>query len=88
MPCGENKMRSIQSAKKKLLSCVFSSYVPCSFRKNEKFGILNRCLRCPNYRKFVREMDEEDARETAEIEDIRRNPEKYGYSKGDSVGLG
>jgi hypothetical protein len=33
-------------------------------------------------------MDEEDARETAEIEDIRRNPEKYGYSKGDSVGLG
>jgi len=74
-------MRSIQSAKKKLLSCVFSSHVSCSFRKSEKFGIMNRCLRCPHYKRFEREMDEEDARESAEIEDIWKNPEKYGYSR-------
>jgi len=80
--------RLFLSARRKFLSCVFSSRVSCSFRKSEKFGIMNRCLRCPNYRKFVREMDEEDERETAEIEDIWRNPEKYGYSRGDSVGLG
>ncbi len=49
---------------------------------------MGRCARCRHYRTFLREMDEEDARETAEIEDIRRNPEKYGYSRGDSVGLG
>ena len=81
-------MRSIQSARKKLFSCVFSSHASCSFRKSEKFGIMNRCLRCGHHRNSLREMDEEDARETAEIEDIRRNPEKYGYSKGDSIGLG
>jgi len=75
-------------ARAKLLSCLFSSHVPCSFRKSVISGIMSRCLRCRHYRGFLREMDEEDARETAEIEDIRRNPEKYGYSKGDSVGLG
>jgi len=75
------------SARRKFLSCLFSSHVPCSFRKSEKFGIMSRCLRCRHHTNFLREMDEEDERETAEIEDIRRNPEKYGYSKGDSVGL-
>ncbi len=80
--------RSFLSARRKFLSCLFSSHVPCSFRKSEKFGIMSRCLRCRHHTNFMREMDEEDARETAEIEDIWRNPEKYGYSKGDSVGLG
>jgi hypothetical protein len=42
---------------------------------------MNRCLRCPHYKRFEREMDEEDARESAEIEDIWKNPEKYGYSR-------
>jgi hypothetical protein len=30
----------------------------------------------------MREMDDEDAREGAEIEGIWKNPEKYGYSRG------
>jgi hypothetical protein len=73
--------RSSQSANKKSFSCVFSSHVVCSFRKSERSGIMNRCLRCPHYKKFMCEMDEEDAREGAEIEDIWKNPEKYGYSR-------
>ena len=80
--------RLFLSARRKFLSCLFSSHVSCSFRKSEKFGIMSRCLRCRHYKNFLREMDEEDERETAEIEDIWRNPEKYGYSKGDSIGLG
>ena len=76
------------ASSKKLLSCGFLLDVLCSYRKDAKFAIMGRCLKCPHYVRFMREMDEEDARETAEIEDIRRNPEKYGYSKGDSIGLG
>ena len=40
--------------------------------------VLDRCLKCPHYREFEREMDEEDAREMAEIDRIR----KYGYPRG------
>ena len=63
---------------KKILSCLFLPDVLCSFRKNDKFVVLDRCLKCPHYREFEREMDEEDAREMAEIDRIR----KYGYSRG------
>ncbi len=77
-----------RKAKAKLFSCLLLPHVPCSFRKSEKFGIMSRCLRCRHYRIFLREMDEEDERETVEIEGIWRKPEKYGYSRGGSVGLG
>ena len=63
--------------KPKVLSCVFSSDVSCSFRKSEKFGIMNRCLRCPHYKKWEKTMDEEDERITDKVERIRENPEAY-----------
>ena len=49
----------------KLLSCFFDDDVLCSFRKSEKSGIMNRCFKCPFYKKFVEEMEkeEEDARD-------------------------
>jgi hypothetical protein len=65
----------VLSVKKKLLSCVFFDDVLCSFRKSEKSGIMNRCLKCAHYKRFMREMDEEDARVMDEIDKIR----KYGY---------
>jgi hypothetical protein len=63
------------SVKKKLLFCVLFGDVLCSFRKSEKSGIMNRCLKCEHYRRFMREMDEEDAKVMDEIGRIR----KYGY---------
>ena len=63
--------------KKLLLSCVFLTDVLCSFRKSEKFGIMNRCLKCPFYFKFLKEMEEEEEEEFwDEVDRIR----KYGYS--------
>lgn len=68
---------------KKILPCVFFDDVLCSFRRSEKFGIMNRCLKCPHYRRFMRDMEEEEERVWAEIDRIR----KYGYpkSKGELV---
>jgi len=48
------------SGEKKLLSCAFSSRVPCSFRKSEKSGIMRRCSGCGHYRNFVNEMEREE----------------------------
>ena len=62
---------------RKELSCFFLDDVVCSFRKNEKFGIMNRCLKCPHRLRFEREMDEEDERVMDEIDKIR----KYGYPR-------
>ena len=64
------------SVEKKLFSCFFFSDVLCSWRKSEKFGIMNRCLKCPFYFKFLREMEEEEEQFWDEVDRIR----KYGYS--------
>ena len=61
----------------KLLPCVFLDDVLCSFRKSEKFTILDKCRTCPYLKRFEREMDEEDERIMDEIDKIR----KYGYPK-------
>jgi len=63
--------------KKKLFSCFFLLDVLCSFRKGERFGVMNRCFKCPHYRRFMREMEEEDVRVMDEIDRIR----KYGYPR-------
>jgi hypothetical protein len=56
----------------KVLSCVFFPDVLCSYRKRVKFGVMDRCSKCPHYRRFEREMDEEDERVMDEIDEIRR----------------
>jgi len=38
---------------------------------------MDRCLKCPHYARFEREMNEEDQKAMDEIEKIR----KYGYPK-------
>jgi len=61
----------------KLLSCVFSDDVLCSYRKDVGFRIMARCSGCPSYKKFEREMDEEDERVMNEVDEMRKNPERF-----------
>ena len=63
---------------KKLLFCMFLPDVLCSYRKNEKFGVMSRCLKCPHYMRFLREMEEEEEKFWKDVDRIR----KYGYSRG------
>jgi len=56
----------------KVLSCFFWDDVLCSYRKTESFGMMDRCLKCRHYEKFLRVMAEEDEKEMDEIDEIRR----------------
>jgi hypothetical protein len=69
----ENKNRATSSdGSVKVFKCLFFEDVLCSFRKSEKFAILDQCFKCPHYSRFIREMDEEDQRVMDEIDEIRR----------------
>ena len=61
----------------KLLSCVLFKDVLCSFRKDVRSEIIARCFVCPQYRRFMAEMDAEDERVMNEIDDIREHPERH-----------
>lgn len=52
----------------KIFSCGFLPDILCSFRKTEKFGIMDRCLKCRHYAEFLREMEEEDEKVMDEID--------------------
>jgi hypothetical protein len=56
----------------KVFTCVFFDDVLCSFRKSDKFAILDQCFKCPHYSRFEREMDEEDERVMDAIDEERR----------------
>jgi hypothetical protein len=56
----------------KCLPCVFWNDVLCSYRKDAKFVVMDRCFKCRHYTRFMREMDEEDERVMDEIDEIRR----------------
>lgn len=57
----------------KLLSCLFLLDVLCSYVKTEKFsGVMDRCLKCRHYARFLREMAEEDEKVMDEIDTMRR----------------
>ena len=61
----------------KVSSCIFFDDVLCSFRKDLRFGMMSKCFKCPEYRRFEREMDEEDERVMNEIDNIRKHPETF-----------
>ena len=56
----------------KPFSCLFLLHIFCSFRKTEKFGIMDRCVKCRHYEEFLRIMDAEDEKVMEEIERMRR----------------
>lgn len=49
------------------LSCVLRNDVICSFRKDSRLGLMDRCFSCEHYVSFNRDMDEEDAKLDAEF---------------------
>jgi hypothetical protein len=44
----------------------------CSFRRSEKVSYMDRCSNCPQFKRFEREMDEEDKKTMDEFDEIRR----------------
>jgi len=64
----------MKTVKEKLFSCFFLPDVLCIFRKNENFGVMSRCLKCPHYQRFLREMEEEEEELWDEVDRTR----KYG----------
>jgi len=62
----------VLSAEKKLFSCFFLLDVLCSFRKGERFGVMDRCMKCSHYFRFLRVMAEEDEKVMDEIDRMRR----------------
>ena len=61
--------------KSKLLTCVLWDDITCKLRKSEKPMMMIRCWRCREFKRFVREMGEADAK-------IMDGIEKEGESGG------
>ena len=68
-------MSSLKHKRRKYFPCVFFDDVLCSFRKSEKSGIMNRCFKCREYKRFMEEM-EEDVRIMEEIDREREALER------------
>jgi hypothetical protein len=64
--------------------CLFLPDVPCSFVKSDKAVFMERCFSCSNYRRFEKEMQEEEDDFFKECDMIR----KYGYPKSFHVSRG
>lgn len=60
----------------KILPCVFWDDVLCSYRKYEGFGLMDRCLKCPHYERFLCEMEDEEEAFFEEVERARERLEK------------
>lgn len=57
----------------KPLSCLLLLDTLCSYVKSEKFtGLMDRCLRCEHYFRFLREMEDEEERFFEEVDRLRR----------------
>jgi hypothetical protein len=57
----------------KVFSCLFMLDVLCSHVKSEKSkGVMDRCLKCRHYLRFLRIMHDEDMKVMDEIDEIRR----------------
>ena len=63
--------------------CVFDEDVWCPHSDiPKKFRLNSVCFRCEHMTDFVADMEAEESAVLDDIEDIRRNPRKYGYSGG------
>ena len=61
----------------KLLSCFFLDDVLCSFRRSEKFGMMDRCESCEHYKRFNREMAEEEDKFFDGVDRAEKLRERY-----------
>jgi hypothetical protein len=60
---------------KKLLPCLYELNVLCAFRTSEKKTHMKRCEKCKHYKRFVKDMEDEEQEFWDEVDRIR----KYGY---------
>lgn len=74
--CKLHERKRAEKAERKLMEswlCVFSDDVFCPYSKvSQDNRVGSVCLSCKYYEKFEREMDEEDTRIMAEIDEILR----------------
>jgi hypothetical protein len=57
----------------KILACLFWLDVLCIYVKREGFtGVMDRCMKCSHYFRFLRVMAEEDEKCMDEIDRMRR----------------
>lgn len=62
----------------KILSCLFLLDVLCFFVKSKKFtGVLDRCMKCNHYFRFMADMEDEEEQFFEELEKLRVG-ESYG----------
>lgn len=54
------------------LPCIFWDDVLCSFRRDTKDKIMDKCLNCCEYARFLRDMDAEDKKVMDQIDEIHR----------------
>jgi RNase P subunit RPR2 len=57
--------------KGKSFSCVLWADVTCRYRKSETVTMMVRCWHCQEFKRFLREMDEDDAKMMNDIEKER-----------------
>lgn len=62
------------------LRCYFYDNVLCSFRKSLRSGIMPQCYTCRHYKRFKREMAEEEEEFFEEVERARRGELRYSVS--------
>jgi hypothetical protein len=91
--CRDCTRKELELAERRLVEswlCLFFDDVFCPFSKVAKDKRLSSvCLDCEHYARSMLEMAEEDERVMDEIDEMRKNPEKYGYGKeGDFTGFG
>ena len=67
----------VSEDKLKILSCVFWDDVLCSFRKYEKIGVMDRCLKCEHCLRLFGEMDEEDQELDDWVREVKKHPDRY-----------
>jgi hypothetical protein len=65
------------------VECMHVDGVVCPYSeiaKSRRFSSV--CISCKHFKLFIKMMDIEDEAIMDEIDDIRANPEKHGYSRG------
>ena len=61
----------------KCFLCVFWDDVLCSYRKDVTSGVMARCSKCPEHRRFEAVMEKEDEEEARFVEEVRKHPDRY-----------
>ena len=68
------------SSVKKLLPCLYELDVLCAFRTSEKQMHMKRCETCTYYKRFVKDMEDEEEEFFEEVDRIREHGWDFGKS--------